>query len=330
MVVTHRDSRAPALTGSPVETIMARNRPIMQIRAITNQKGGVGKTTTSVNLGAALAELGQRVLVIDLDPQGNLSTHVGLSIHELEKTMYDVLTQGTPMRDALQETGVPGLYCIPSNIDLSGAEVEIVATVGRETLLKEAIESLNESMDQPFDHVLIDCPPSLGLLCINALAAAQEVLVPMQTEFFALQGMGKLLEVMDIVQKRINPSLSLGGIVACRVDPRTRLTTEVLDDIRSHFPELLFQTRIRQNIKLAEAPSFGKTIVEYDTESNGAEDYRRLAREFLGQQGAPAIEAADDPVAIETEAETEIDSVDDGVTEAANNSTAQAAAQSDA
>lgn len=253
----------------------------MQIRAIINQKGGVGKTTTSVNLGAALAEQGQRVLVVDLDPQGNLSTHVGLNIHELERTMYDVLTQGTPMKDVLQETGIQGLYCIPSNIDLSGAEVEIVAAVGRETLLKEALEDLNESVETPFDHVIIDCPPSLGLLCINALAAAEEVLVPMQTEFFALQGMGKLMEVIEIVKRRINPILSLGGIIACRVDPRTRLSFEVLEEIENHFPDGLFQTRIRQNIKLAEAPSFGQTIMEYAPESNGAKDYRALALEFL-------------------------------------------------
>lgn len=197
--------------------------------------------------------------------------------------MYDVLTQGTPMKDVLQETGIQGLYCIPSNIDLSGAEVEIVSAVGRETLLKEALEDLNESMETPFDHVIIDCPPSLGLLCINALAAAEEVLVPMQTEFFALQGMGKLMEVIEIVKRRINPILTLGGIIACRVDPRTRLSFEVLEEIENHFPDGLFQTRIRQNIKLAEAPSFGQTIMEYAAESNGAADYRALAREFLNK-----------------------------------------------
>lgn len=240
-----------------------------------------------MNLGAALAEQGLRILVIDLDPQGNLSTHVGLNINQLDCTMYDVLTRNTPMKDALQETGVEGLYCIPSNIDLSGAEVEIVAALGRETILKEALEDLNESMEQPFDHVLIDCPPSLGLLCINALAAAQEVLVPMQTEFFALQGMGKLMEVIALVKRRINPSLEMGGIIACRVDPRTRLSFEVLEDIRSHFPNGLFETRIRQNIKLAEAPSFGQTIVEYAPESNGAQDYRALALEFMKKVGTP-------------------------------------------
>ena len=197
------------------------------------------------------------------------------------------------MAEVIQETGVDGLFCIPSNIDLSGAEIEIVAAVGRETLLKEAIHELNESMDQPFDHVIIDCPPSLGLLCINALAAAEEVLVPMQTEFFALQGMGKLMEVIEIVKRRINPSLDLGGIIACRVDPRTRLSLEVLEDIKSHFPDGLFKTRIRQNIKLAEAPSFGQTIVEYAPDSNGAADYRALATEFLVSiSGATTPEAA--------------------------------------
>ena len=294
----------------------------MQIRAIINQKGGVGKTTTSVNLGAALAEQGQKVLVVDLDPQGNLSTHVGLTIHELERTMYDVLTQGTPMKDVLQETGIQGLYCIPSNIDLSGAEVEIVSAVGRETLLKEALEDLNESMETPFDHVIIDCPPSLGLLCINALAAAEEVLVPMQTEFFALQGMGKLMEVIEIVKRRINPILTLGGIIACRVDPRTRLSFEVLEEIENHFPDGLFQTRIRQNIKLAEAPSFGQTIMEYAAESNGAADYRALAREFLNKTSGVSATTG------ETATPDEVPATDEAVaspSEATDASPAQAA-----
>lgn len=254
----------------------------MHIRAITNQKGGVGKTTTSVNLGAALAERGKRVLLIDLDPQGNLSTHVGVDTFELERSMYDVLTKGMKLKDIIRPTTQPNLFCAPSNIDLSAAEVEMVSAVGRETILKEALEDLERGGER-FDFVLIDCPPSLGLLCINALATSDEVLIPLQTEFFALQGMSKLMEVVEIVKRRINPKLKLGGIVACRMDTRVKLSFEVIEDIKKHFPNLLFRTIIRQNIKLAEAPSFGKTVLEYATESNGAADYRTLAAEFLGE-----------------------------------------------
>ena len=263
----------------------------MQIRAITNQKGGVGKTTTTVNLGAALAERGRRVLLIDLDPQGNLSTHVGVDIYNLEKSMYDVMTAGMPIAEIIKPTGMPNLFCAPSNIDLSGAEIEMVTAVGRETILKEAIEALR-TLPEPFDYVLIDCPPSLGLLCINALAASDAILIPLQTEFFALQGMSKLLDVVEIVRKRINPRLRLGGIVACRMDTRTKLSYEVIEDIKKHFPSLLFKNHIRQNIKLAEAPSFGKTVFEYAPESNGAVDYRALAAEFLGES-TPAEASAE-------------------------------------
>ena len=273
----------------------------MRIVAISNQKGGVGKTTTSANLGAALAERGLRVLVVDLDPQGNLSTHLGIDIYQLERSVYDVLTQGTAIHTIIQAAGIEGLYCAPSNIDLSGAEVEMVSAVGRETILKEALSELErQTSDNPFDVVLIDCPPSLGLLCINALAAADEILIPMQTEFFALQGMSKLMDVVALVRRRINPGLEIGGIVACRMDVRTRLANEVLDDIREHFDDLLFETRIRQNVKLAESPSFGQTVIEYDPESKGAADYRDLAAEFLGLSAAE-----DDELEEEEEEEAE-------------------------
>ncbi|MCA9320053.1 MAG: ParA family protein [Planctomycetes bacterium] len=258
----------------------------MRILAISNQKGGVGKTTTSVNLGAALAERGHQVLLVDLDPQGNASTHVGVDIYRIEKSIYEVLTNGTTLSQILLPTGLPTLWCAPSNIDLSSAEIEMVSAVGREIILKEALARLAKDRAEAglpaLDFVIIDCPPSLGLLSINALSAAHEVLVPLQTEFFALQGMSKLMEVVGIVQHRINPELRLAGIIACRMDTRTRLASEVLSEIENHFPELLYATRIRQNVKLAEAPSHGQTIIEYDSESKGSEDYRRLAAEFLG------------------------------------------------
>ncbi len=267
-----------------------RDKRNIKVIAISNQKGGVGKTTTAVNFGAALAERGKRVLVIDLDPQGNGSTHLGVDIYNLERSMYDVLVADEALANVIQPTGMPNLFCAPSNIDLSGAEVEMVAAVGRETILKEAIDEWHKQVEDtidanllPFDYVLIDCPPSLGLLCVNALAAADEIIVPMQTEFFALQGMSKLMDVVEVIRKRINSRLKIGGIIACRMDTRTRLALEVLDDIKNHFPALLFTTRIRQNVKLAESPSFGRTVLEYAPESNGAEDYRSLAAEYLGE-----------------------------------------------
>ncbi|HGY92664.1 MAG TPA: ParA family protein [Planctomycetes bacterium] len=281
----------------------------MRIVAISNQKGGVGKTTTAVNLAAALAEQGRRVLLIDLDPQGNASTHLGVDIYRLETSIYDVLTRGVELSQVLQPTSWDGLVCAPSNIDLSSAEIEMVSAVGRETILKEALVRLERDLAEKelpaLDFVVIDCPPSLGLLSINALAAAREILVPMQTEFFALQGMSKLMEVVEVVQQRINPSLRLAGIVACRMDTRTRLASEVLEDIAAHFPEILYETRIRQNVKLAEAPSYGQTVLEYAPESKGAEDYRQLAREYLGLP--LVIEEEDEEDELEDEFEEEDD-----------------------
>lgn len=259
--------------------------------AVINQKGGVGKTTTTVNLGAALAERGARVLLIDLDPQANLGTHLGIDPNEPRPTIYDVLVSSTPIADVVVPSAEANISVVPSNLDLSAAEMELVSMMGRETLLRDAFEDLERNHPDAYDVVLMDCPPSLGVLSINALAAAQDVLVPLQAEFFALQGMAKLTEIIQLVQRRLNPALALRGIVACKVDKRTRLTNEVLDEVGRYFGPQLFKTMIRPNVKLAEAPSYGQTVLGYAADSNGAEDYRRLAREWCG-------EVVEEPVAV--------------------------------
>lgn len=253
----------------------------MIVVSIMNQKGGVGKTTTAVNLGVAIAAHGRRVLLIDLDPQANLGTHLGVESPAGSPTIYDVLVKDEALADVIRPTVEEGVDCVSSNIDLSAAELELVSMVGRETLLRDALERLAREATQGYDYVLIDCPPSLGVLSINALAAASRVLVPLQAEFFALQGMAKLIEVIDLVQRRLNPRVYLSGIVACKVDRRPRLTQEVLAEVQKYFGDRLMRTQIRPNVKLAEAPSFGMSVLSYAPESNGAADYRQLAREFL-------------------------------------------------
>jgi chromosome partitioning protein len=260
----------------------------MRTIAIVNQKGGVGKTTTTVNLGAALALAGQRVLLIDLDPQANLSMHLGLEAGPNDPSIYGVLVGSEPLADAIRPTGTPGLSIVASNIDLSGAELELASALGRETLLRDAVDSWRTSGggEDPVDFVLFDCPPSLGLLSINGLAAAREVFIALQTEFFALQGTSKLVEVVQLLQRRINPELLITGIVPCLYDSRLRLAREVLAEIRKYFPGQVFGRGIGTNVKLAEAPSYGQTIFEYAPESKGAKDHELLAQLVLEQSGA--------------------------------------------
>ena len=253
----------------------------MDTVAVINQKGGVGKTTTTVNLGVALAELGKSVLLIDLDPQANLGTHLGVDVID-GKTIYDVFVHDVKLKDVIRETAEPGVAVVPSNLDLSAAEMELVSMVGRETLLRDALEALDNGSPGHYDVVLLDCPPSLGVLTINALSASSKVLVPLQAEFFALQGMAKLTEIISLVQRRLNPEVELTGIVACKVDRRTKLTHEVLDEVRRVLGDRLLETVIRPNVKLAEAPSHGQSVLSYAPDSNGAADYRRLAREWAG------------------------------------------------
>ena len=270
--------------------------------AIINQKGGVGKTTTAVNLGAALARSGQRVVVIDMDPQANASLHLGEELAPEEPSTYSVMTAGTPLEGALRQTATPGLSILPSHIDLSGAELELASAFGRETILRDALDAWETTAranggEDPADCVLIDCPPSLGLLSVNGLAAAREVLIVLQTEFFALQGLSKLIEVIQLLQRRMNPSLEITGVLACLYDGRLRLAREVLAEIRRHFSGQVYRTAIRCNIKLAEAPSHGRTIFEYDPSSAGARDYEQLAAEYLAREGVvvPGSEAEPEP-----------------------------------
>jgi chromosome partitioning protein len=265
--------------------------------ALINQKGGVGKTTTAVNLGAALAEAGRRVLAIDLDPQANLSLHLDSLPEPDAPSMYAVLTSNYPLKDAVRPTRVPGLSLVPANIDLSGAELELAAALGRENILKDALDRWVEDNNgtSPADYILIDCPPSLGLLSVNGMVAAGEVILTLQTEFFALQGIGKLVEVIGLLRRRLNPGLAIAGILPCLYDARLKLAREVLAEIKEHFPGQVFERAIGKNVKLAEAPSFGQTIFEYAPESSGAWDYRALAQELIEQErrrAAPAEQAA--------------------------------------
>jgi chromosome partitioning protein len=261
-----------------------------RVIAVLNQKGGVGKTTTTANLGAAAAALGRRVLVGDLDPQANLTAHLGVDPRQPGRTVYDVLRGDCSVADALRATPVAGLSLLPSHLDLAGAEVELAGVVGREMLLRDALAGWRNAVGEAAypELVLLDCPPSLGLLALNGLVAADEVLVPLQPEFFGLSGLAKLVEVIALVRRRLNPALELGHIVACLVDGRTSLATETLREVERHFPGKLCHTRIRRNVRLAEAPSHGQSIFEYAPRSKGADDYRALARELLALDPEPA------------------------------------------
>jgi len=282
----------------------------MRIIALMNQKGGVGKTTTTVNLGAALAEQGKRVCLIDLDPQAHLTINYGVEPSDDHISLYDVLIDDKSFLEAVH-TVDQNVALVASSIDLAGAEIELVNVAGRETLLKRKLEQAQHD----FDFVLLDCPPSLGLLTLNALAVASEVIIPMQPHFLALQGVAKLLETVHLVNRRINPGLKVAGIVLTMYDAQTKLTTEVVAELNGFIEEAkgkplpwanakVFATKIRRNIKLAECPSFGQTILKYDGASNGAFDYRNLARELIGLPplvvapvARPAVTAPAKPVA---------------------------------
>lgn len=246
-----------------------------RVISVANQKGGVGKTTTAVNLGAALAELGYRVLVIDLDPQGNATTGLGINSRNLESSVYDVLMNEVPMEDCIEATSFRNLFVVPASIDLAGAEIELVPAFSREMKLRRAIEQVRDD----YDFVFIDCPPSLGLLTVNAFAASHDVLVPIQCEYYALEGLGQLVKNVALVRSNLNPVLDIRGIVLTMYDARTKLAEQVAKEVRAHFPDQVYRTVVPRTVRLSEAPSFGQPIITFDPLSRGAIAYRELAKE---------------------------------------------------
>src|SRR6201987_1661261 len=262
----------------------------MKIVAIANQKGGVGKTTTAVNLGAALAELGHRILIVDLDPQANATSSFGLEGIE-QISLYEPLLGEASITDKIFPTRIDNLFIVPADLDLAGAEVEIARMPNHLTRLASALSTLRS--DETFDLVLLDCPPSLGILMTNALAAADEILTPIQCEYFALEGLVKIVRVVEQVRDSgANDQVEIGGIVMTMFDSRTNLSEQVVNEVRQHFGERVYRTVVPRTVRLSEAPSFGKSILEYDSSGVGAAAYRNLAREFIKRHSAPAIASA--------------------------------------
>lgn len=247
------------------------------IISVVNQKGGVGKTTTTINLAAYLGQRGKKVLIVDLDPQGNATSGYGYDKSALESTVYDLLVNDADIKDVIQTTKRKNIDMCPTNIDLAGAEVELVSAMSRETILKRALEEVSSS----YNYILIDCPPSLGLLTLNALAASTGVLVPIQGEYYALEGLTQLVDTINLVKRHLNPQIGIFGVVITMFDGRTQLTRQVTQEVQNYFGEKVFKTYIPRNIRLAEAPSHGKTIAEYDNKSKGGKAYDALALEVI-------------------------------------------------
>lgn len=252
-----------------------RRYPLPRVIAIANQKGGVGKTTTTINVGACLAEMGLRTLIIDLDPQGNASTGLGIENRGLETSMYHVVMHEEPLDNCIEPSAVRNLFVAPASLDLAGAEIELVPAFSRENRLRRAIEAVLDD----YDYVLIDCPPSLGLLTVNGLNAAHEVMVPIQCEYYALEGLGQLLRNVDLVKRNLNPTLEVSTIVCVMYDARTKLSDQVVREVREHFGDKVLRAVVPRTVRLSEAPSFGQPIITFDPVSRGATAYRAVARE---------------------------------------------------
>ncbi len=252
-----------------------------RVFTVANQKGGVGKTTTAVNLAAALAQSGARVLVIDLDPQGNASTALGVEHRSDTPSVYDVIINDAPVRDVVQHSPeFPGLWCVPATIHLAGAEIELVSLVAREQRLRTALDAYLSELEERFHYVFIDCPPSLGLLTINAFVAAREVLIPIQCEYYALEGLSQLLNNIKLIERHLNPKLTVSTILLTMYDGRTNLANQVVEEVREHFPDQTLQALIPRSVRISEAPSYGQSVISYDTNSPGSVSYLEAAAEI--------------------------------------------------
>ena len=279
------------------DKLQTLNNLMSKIIGVANQKGGVGKTTTAINLAASLAVLEYRTLLVDADPQANSTTGVGFDLHNVQQSLYDCMVNQMAPKDVVLKTEVPNMFLLPSHIDLVGAEIEMINYPQRETVLKNILAEIKDE----YDFIIIDCSPSLGLITVNALVAADSVAVPVQAEFFALEGLGKLLNTIKIVQSRLNPALEIEGILMTMYDGRLRLCNQVVSEVRRHFDELVFETVIHRNTRLSEAPSFGKPAILYDAESKGAINYLNLAKEILQKNNKTRISQEERVLTIDDE-----------------------------